>query len=281
MYGESFPKTIAVAILGTAFMFAAAALFEFVYEIKVEPKQKEEPAVEQVVSVPVDYIFCIDDSTSMNGNDPQKLRDSALMDLLGQIDPSSRVGILRYVTFYKSGDSVGLAPLDENQKELLRNVLMNHDSGGGTNFDAPLQEALDEYIKADETGRKPIVVLLTDGEDDSLDVQHWVDEYNKNGITLCGIFLGKDSSNYLETMKTLCEGTKGVVVKAEDASLSCWAHMERLWKKPRLRNRLKSLSTSASLPARERGQTRRMSFLLLKDSCSSDSSVCCWAERFA
>ena len=218
MYGESFPKTIAVAILGTAFMFAAAALFEFVYEIKVEPKQKEEPAVEQVVSVPVDYIFCIDDSTSMNGNDPQKLRDSALMDLLGQIDPSSRVGILRYVTFYKSGDSVGLAPLDENQKELLRNVLMNHDSGGGTNFDAPLQEALDEYIKADETGRKPIVVLLTDGEDDSLDVQHWVDEYNKNGITLCGIFLGKDSSNYLETMKTLCEGTKGVVVKAEDAS---------------------------------------------------------------
>ena len=218
MYGESFPKTIAVAILGTAIMFAAAALFEFVYEIKVEPKQKEEPAVEQVVSVPVDYIFCIDDSTSMDWNDPQNLRDSALADLLDQISPSSRVGILRYNEGLKSGESVGPAPLDENQKQLLRGVLQNHKSGGNTNFKAPLQEALDEYIKADETGRKPIVVLLTDGEDDSLDVQHWVDEYNKNGITLCGIFLGKDSSNYLETMKTLCEGTNGFVVNAKDAN---------------------------------------------------------------
>ena len=216
MYGESFPKTIAVAILGTAIMFAAAALFEFVYEIKVEPKQKEEPAVEQVVFIPVDYIFCIDDSGSMSDNDPQDLRDSALMDLLDQISPTSRVGILRYNAGLKSEESVGLAPLDENQKQLLRGVLQNHKSGGNTNFKAPLQEALDEYIKADETGRKPIVVLLTDGED-SIDIQHWVDEYNKNGITLCGIFLGEDNSNYLETMKTLCEGTNGFVVNAKDA----------------------------------------------------------------
>ena len=216
MYGESFPKTIAVALLGTAIMFAAAALFEFVYEIKVEPKQEEEPAVEQVVSIPVDYIFCIDDSGSMDWNDPQNLRDSALADLLDQISPSSRVGILRYEHAYKPGESVELAPLDDNQRQLLHNVLQKHNSGGGTNFVAPLQEALDEYLKADETGRKPIVVLLTDGED-SIDIQHWVDEYNKNGITLCGIFLGEDNSNYLETMKTLCEGTNGLVVNAKDA----------------------------------------------------------------
>ena len=217
MYGESFPKTIAVAILGTAIMFAAAALFEFVYEIKVEPKQKEEPVVEQVVSVPVDYIFCIDDSGSMGRNDPQNLRDSALMDLLDQISPSSRVGILRYNAGLKSEESVGLAPLDENQKQLLRGVLQNHKSGGGTNFVAPLQEALDEYLKADETGRKPIVVLLTDG-DDSIDIKHWNDEYNKNGITLCGIYLGEENSTHFETLKTLCEGANGFVVNAKDAN---------------------------------------------------------------
>ena len=221
MYGESFPKTIAVAILGTAIMFAAAALFEFVYEIKIQPKQEEEPVVEQVVFIPVDYIFCIDDSSSMDGatgNDPQNLRDSALMELLDQISPTSRVGILRYNEGLKSGESVGPAPLDENQKQLLRGVLQNHKSGGNTNFKAPLQEALDEYIKADETGRKPIVVLLTDGEDPSLDVQHWVDEYNKNGITLCGIYLGDEKKDYFETMKTLCESTKGFVVNAKDAN---------------------------------------------------------------
>ena len=144
MYGESFPKTIAVAILGTAIMFAAAALFEFVYEIKIQPKQKEEPVVEQVVFIPVDYIFCIDDSSSMGRNDPQNLRDSALADLLDQISPTSRVGILRYNTGLKSEESVGLAPLDENQKQLLRGVLQNHKSGGDTNFVAPLQVALDE-----------------------------------------------------------------------------------------------------------------------------------------
>ena len=217
MYGESFPKTIAVAILGTAIMFAAAALFEFVYEIKVEPKQEEEPAVEQVVSVPVDYIFCIDDSTSMDGNDPQNLRDTALADLLDQISPTSRVGILRYNTGVKSAETVELAPLDDNQKQLLRSVLQNHKSGGGTNFDAPLQEALDEYLKADETGRKPIVVLLTDG-DDSIDIKHWNDEYNKNGITLCGIYLGEENSTHFEKLKTLCEGANGFVVNAKDAN---------------------------------------------------------------
>ena len=227
MYQESFPKTIAVALIGTVIMCAAAALFEFIYEIKMAPKEPEEQVVEEVVTIPTDYIFCIDDSGSMAGelfflgNDPDGKRDTALSDLLNKIDPASRVGLARYADYVKTGECISPAELDQNQKARLLEVINNHGGGIGTDFEPALEYAVNEFDKLDEQNRKPIIVLMTDGESGYYDIQKWIDTCNQKGITVCGLYLG-NSKDALDSLKTLCEGTvrdgnKGFVVNAEDA----------------------------------------------------------------
>ena len=223
MYGESFPKTIAVALLGTAIMFAAAALFEFVYEIKAQPKQEEEPVVvQEEVPVITDYIFCIDDSGSMAGeifyvgNDPDGKRDTALENLLEKIDPASRVGILRYTDELKLNECVSPSELNEEQKARLLQVIKYHENGGGTNFEPVLERAAYEYDQLDESGRKPMVILMTDGISEYYDIQKWIDAYNAKGITVGGVYLGNDQDAYNDLEK-ICTGTGGKVVGVEQA----------------------------------------------------------------
>ena len=213
-YTNELPKTIAVALAGTVLMFAAAALFEFIYEIKIEPKPEETTAVQQQVP-PTDYIFCIDDSGSMYGNDPKGLRNSSLASLLDYMDPSSKVGIIRFESHVKSGERVPMAFLDANQKALLIDLLSNYTDGGGTDFESPLQEALAEFSNANEQGRSQVVVLMTDGEC-YVDTQKWIDEYNAKGVTICAVYLGS-GRKIPEVLTTLCDGTNGFAVKADKA----------------------------------------------------------------
>lgn len=215
MYGESLPKTIAIALVGALIMFAAAALFEFLYELHFTIKLADTSKEQREICL-TDYIFCIDDSGSMYDNDPNGIRDSALADLLDNIDSSCQVGLLRYESRVKSKEYVYPALLNDDQKQLLLDVINNHSYGGGTNFENALSAALKEYKQINEKGRMPVVVLLTDGEC-GLDVQKWVDKYNEEGVTICAIYLGV-SEQIPQVLEELCSGTNGIVMNAESAN---------------------------------------------------------------
>lgn len=214
-YGEEIPKAIAVALVGTLIMLAAAAVFEFLYELHFTVKLADTSKEQREICL-TDYIFCIDDSGSMYGNDPDGIRDSALSDLLETIDSSCQVGLLRYEGDVKSKEYVYPALLNDDQKQLLLDVINNHSSGGDTNFEKPLSAALREYKQINEKGRTPVVVLLTDGEC-GIDVQKWVDKYNEEGVTICAIYLGY-SDQIPQVLEELCSGTNGVVMNAESAN---------------------------------------------------------------
>ena len=215
MYGEVFPKTIAVALVGTLIMLIAAAAFEFLYELHFTVRLADTSKEQREICL-TDYIFCIDDSGSMYGNDPEGIRDSALADLLDHIDSSCQVGLLRYEGDVKSKEYVYPALLNDDQKQLLLEMINNHSSGGNTSFEKPLAAALREYKQINEKGRTPVVVLLTDGEC-GIDVQKWVDKYNEEGVTICAIYLG-NSDQIPQVLEELCSGTNGVVMNAESAS---------------------------------------------------------------
>ena len=218
MYSVNLSKSIIIALAGAGILLAAGGLFEYIYELRFTIKMSEELDQQQKEISLTDYIFCIDDSGSMNGNsgnDPNHLRDSALEDLLGKIDPTSQVGLIRFESHVKANEIVYPALLDQAQKDLLLKTIHNHDDGGGTDFDGPITEALRMYSAIDEKGRSPVIVLLTDG-DGALNTAKRIEECKAQNVTVCAIFLST-SDEVPEVLKQLTDGTGGSVKKVENA----------------------------------------------------------------
>ena len=215
MYNENIAKSVIIALVGAAILVAAGGLLEYIYELRFTIKMSESLDQQQTEISLTDYIFCIDDSISMDMNDPNLIRDSALADLLDKIDSTSQVGLIRFESHIKTGETVYPALLDQNQKDLLLENIHNHKSGAGTNFEEPVEEALRMYSQINEQGRTPIIVLLTDGEA-SIDIAKWVEECKKQNVTIYAIFLSL-SDEVPDVLKQLTEGTGGSVKKVENA----------------------------------------------------------------
>ena len=215
MYNENIAKSVIIALVGAAILVAAGGLLEYIYELRFTIKMSESLDQQQTEISLTAYIFCIDDSISMDMNDPNLIRDSALADLLDKIDSTSQVGLIRFESHIKTGETVYPALLDQNQKDLLLENIHNHKSGAGTNFEEPVEEALRMYSQINEQGRTPIIVLLTDGEA-SIDIAKWVEECKKQNVTIYAIFLSL-SDEVPDVLKQLTEGTGGSVKKVENA----------------------------------------------------------------
>ena len=119
----------------------------------------------------VDIIALIDNSGSMDyaGHDEEKLRFQAAKILIDKCKVGDKLAFIDF-----SGKSVLLQPLtritgDKKQKEYLKRKINTIKSDRRlTNIDAALQVALREFSKERESANKKTVVLLTDGEIDTV-----------------------------------------------------------------------------------------------------------------
>ena len=195
----------------TAVMFLIGILFEFIYELDFT---SEKPSAVGTASVS-DYIFCIDDSGSMDTNDPSSQRYVALDNILNQLDGNNNVGVIRFAE--KAFANCDPKALDSEQKQNIEEIINGQNDiafGGGTNFEAPLQKALKMYKRLGISGRNQVVVLLSDGES-YLDVDQMTEKYNDAGIIICSIFLG--SGDMPEVLTDLSSKTGGISVSVADA----------------------------------------------------------------
>lgn len=213
-YKIGVPEALAVALVGSLLFSVTGMALEAIYELRFSIKLAPVSAQETTISL-TDYIFCIDDSGSMDVNDPNNMRDQAMEQLLDVIDPTSQVGMLRYESWLKDDETVFAALLTDDQKQLLKDVIHNHGMGGGTNFTRPLKAALNQFKEIDETGRIPVVVLMSDGEC-ALNTNKWIKKYEKAGVTICCIYLGNDT-DIPYVLTELAQGTNGIALHAEDA----------------------------------------------------------------
>lgn len=211
-YSVNFSKAALVVLVSAAIMFICALVFEFIYELDFTPKDMTPTNVS--IS---DYIFCIDDSGSMSGNDPDNQRYVALNDILNQLDESNNVGLIRFAgkVFAKCAPK-GLddVQIQEIADAYTKNV--GFFSGAGTNFKAPLERAYKMYARLGITGRNQLVVLLSDGEA-SLDVGKMVEKYNEAGIAICTIYLGQ-GDEIPDVLIQLAEQTGGKAVHVQAAN---------------------------------------------------------------
>lgn len=195
-------KPIIVLIIAVVVISLFAGLFQFIYGFGATEKQ----------SKPTSYVFVIDDSGSMEGNDPQQLRYSAINEIL-QEQPED----FPYMIYsFSNGSQIlrDMAPKSQGSDKLEGN------SEGGTEIKGALQTVIADYKSGTWSGGdSPKVVMLTDGHATDMHfgfrVNGTLNEYRKEGITISTVGLGNVDDNL---MNRIAKRTGGVFIGVENAS---------------------------------------------------------------
>jgi len=160
-----------------------------------------------------DYIFVIDDSSSMLNTDPQDLRYSALEQFLASMGEDKRVGLVHFRDDIYI-PPVELAPMDDTQRQILSQDIAQHVSDGQTDIALALDTALELYQRNRQPGRAAVVVLLSDGGSD-VRVSEVARRYLDAGVTINSAALSDGAREDL--LRALAEETGGQFFKVEQA----------------------------------------------------------------
>lgn len=163
-------------------LFVAGLALEFVYELNLG-------GLKQVKNI----VFVIDDSGSMETNDPDGSRYEATKMLIDKMDKEKEAAIIVF----------------DDRAQLIQPFVRLRDQGvkdevyakldslepmqGGTNIDQALAEAMNQIQERDTSKRGTLVILLSDGYS-VVDTENALSEYKKGGIAVNTIGLGMDNS---------------------------------------------------------------------------------------
>lgn len=194
---------ILMGLTGAAVVFGVGCLSEFLYELNS-------------AFFPVtfnDFVFAIDDSGSMASTDAGDLRYDALAQLLDTLEDNKRVGLVRFTdSVYR--EPVELAPLEEEHRELLAENLAEHHSEGNTNIYQALLAALNICTSDQEKGRRPVVVLLSDGGS-PVSVDEVSQQFLEAGVAISTVGLSSQADELL--LQSLAQSTGGQYFRVEQA----------------------------------------------------------------
>ena len=192
------------AAIGTLIVSALALGLEFIYELGYVYKGVDFQ----------DYIFVVDDSGSMSGNDRQNKRYSSLGPLLESMDETSMVGLIRFDNTIL--DEAAPAVLDDTQRQTLKQIMDNAAISGGTDIQLALNRAAQLYQDSKRSGIPSAVVLLSDGGA-NVDVPGIIQTFNNMDVSVCTVALGSSANRNL--LQSLADGTGGVMLDVSDADM--------------------------------------------------------------
>lgn len=196
-------KHFALALAAALLSFLLMCLCEFLYELNSA----------FTVAEFNDYIFVVDDSSSMSGTDPNDLRYSAMENLLESMGEDKRVGLVRF-TDQRDSAPIPMDYLTEGQKNMLVENIQRHQSNGGTDIQMALEQALEMYGQSKIAGRNPVVVLLSDGGS-FVNVSGISNRYLKEGVAISTVALGPGAS--VSLLQNLAQATGGQYFEVEEA----------------------------------------------------------------
>lgn len=192
-------------------IFCLTMLLEYLYELN--PKQK--------IIEPTSYIFVIDESGSMSGNDPEGLRYDAISEIMNSTDSP-----LPYMVYAFSSEPKilrDMGPMTENEAAFTVTC------DGATSIYETTLRILQDYKDAKwNGGTHPKLIFLTDGFATDLDNGFlWfkgnipefnaaLEEYNHLNINISTVALGSVDK---DLMKKMAEITGGVFIPVNQASI--------------------------------------------------------------
>ena len=200
--GSTGSAVVCVAVI-LVVIFLLGMLFQWIYGMHFD-KELQKPS---------SYVFLIDDSGSMEGNDPTGLRYEALDQVLADMPED-----FTYMV-YAFSDGVTM------QREMLPISAgkgnLTHNNYGGTAIKGVLNQAISDYENGVwEGGNAPRVILLTDGYATDLGlfstITKTLKNYSKHRISVSTVGLGDVDR---DLMTTIAAKTGGVFVDVNDAAL--------------------------------------------------------------
>ena len=191
-------------------VFCLTMLCEFFYELDPEQQPTE----------PTSYIFVIDESGSMETNDPDGKRYDAITQIMNASDSS-----LPYMVYaFAGGTRVvrDMAPQRPDETTIPINT-----EATGTAIVGAIRNILQDYKSGGwEGGQNPRIIFLTDGYATDLNsrriffnhtrqLNRALAEYNSLGITISTVGLGSVDESLLQKM---ADSTGGVFISVEQAA---------------------------------------------------------------
>lgn len=191
--------------LAVVVMFGTGCFVQFIYGLSTTA----------TAPLPIDdYVFLIDNSGSMHGNDPDELRISEIHKLVDELDSNKRVAY--YSVSNTTVKEIDLQNVTDASKPYIHQAIDRKTSDGGTDLNLALQTALNDVKGKTVPGRNMAIVLLSDGED-SFDTAPVIADCNQNGIVIDCIGLGFGMFSSGRIMNDLANGTNGNFYEIQDA----------------------------------------------------------------
>lgn len=155
----------------------------------------------------LEIAIAFDASNSMNGIDPEKVRQRAAKLFVDRLSPDDKAAI---IVFDHTAEIV--QPLTNN-KELLYNVIDDIYRNGATVITAAMETAL-ESLPMDANGAKQVIILITDADNVDVYKNHLTEQAAERGITVFAIGVG----NYINTklLNSICSATGGALYDASE-----------------------------------------------------------------
>ncbi len=152
------------------------------------------PAVQPVQRMPVEMLYMIDVSGSMQGTSIEQAR-AALLQALDRLRPSDRFGILQFSSGYSEFAPAPLAPTPQHV-QIAREYVNGLRAGGGTEM---LPALIHLMQKPTIPGYLRHIVLLTDGDLGNEDEIFAAMHQNLGGARLYTVAIGSAPNLYLAT----------------------------------------------------------------------------------
>lgn len=186
--------------------FAAGTLFQFLYELSFKQSNK-------IIN---DVVVLIDTSGSMSKTDPNNERFDAVNNLLNSMNSGNRVAV------YKFDDHAAkvkeMSYVSKAVKEDIINKLQEYRNPyGNTNMGEALNMAYDEITRSKESGRNPMVIMLSDGGDNyNLDnkFDKTMKPYNDNEIPVYTVGMSSGDNFYM--LKKIAKASGGDYYNVKD-----------------------------------------------------------------
>ena len=177
-------------------LFAAGLIFQFFYSLNFS-----------TVKPPDDIVIVMDISDSMNKTDPKRESLKAAEKLLTNMKQSHRASVISFND--KAAITKSMFPISDKKESLdAREQIKDLQYDGGTNIAAALDTVLREIDDNYMPGRKPMVILFSDGYS-KLDISKTVRPYHDKEIIINTIGMSKIDKNGAQLLHSIASQTGG------------------------------------------------------------------------
>ena len=188
-------NNFAPLVLLMVVFFICTGFLEFLYEL----------GGTSVIKEPTSYVFLIDDSGSMSGNDPNCERATAIKKIMEKQDGDFPYSVYSFTSGSKKLKELGPYSQEDNYQ---------FSSNGGTDIIGSLDSVLNEIIADSAYGESPRIMLVSDGSSSSSGIKGVITKCNDNSVSISSISFGDIFGNAL--LNKLASRTGGVYVAVDN-----------------------------------------------------------------